>query len=176
MPADGALSLITRRPDEPGQRMLGEAAERELAAVPLMTEAAVRFDCGRHNYAIVPAGELRRVGDGGAVIGVVFEHSATDPRYFLAEYLLANPASGERSDVIGVRPSGRLLHGGDLDVASGRIQLRSTPQRTFPPLAVEARLERGTGRLELARLVVEPDFSPRGVRPRRPAPVSPVKQ
>ena len=167
---------LAPEPVEPDarRRILADARE-ELPGVDVSERVVTRFRCGDHPFAIVLADDLdqveglRALAGANAVVGALLERSPSTSRYFLAEYLLSDP-SGDGVDVLGVRPSGVVVHVGELDPDSGAFSVRAVDTRVSPPVDIAGTLEPRAGALRFERMLVQRTFAPTQRRPRVPPP------
>jgi hypothetical protein len=149
-------------------------AEKAVPALPFSDRGAVRFVCGDHEFVILITREIANL-DGllaltrrTAVVGAVLEHSPITGRYFLAEYLLTDPASrGERARLFGVRPDGTVVHVGTLE-PTGSFELRATDTRYSPPVSISGEYHPTRARLQFDRMLIHSDLVATQRQPREP--------
>lgn len=95
------------------------------------------------------------------VAAVLMKFSPALARWHVAEYLLSHPARGGQAQLLGVRPSGAVVHSGKVVLEAG--QARATLQALDSPLAAPSQIEAAIG-ASLAqglsfKALVEPDRS-----------------
>jgi hypothetical protein len=129
--------------------------------------------CGRERLLLMPNPAL----DGGnpaaalkqpRVAAVLMKHSAALGRWYVAEYVFAHPAPGVVATLIGVRPTGTVVHSGSI-VADGtalRLQFQALDSPLAAPTRVTATLGTAAGVALEAR--VEADRTRNRNQPRSP--------
>jgi hypothetical protein len=178
-PAHGAGAEIDPRTAEALEpapipaRALGEIladASEQLPAIALAEQGAVQFSCEGRPFALllsqdlVGRDSLQFLVQSNAVAGVLLERSPTSTDYFLAEYLLADPGSGGASArILGVRPTGVVVHAGRVDPSSGAFELRTVDTGLSPPAEVRGVYDPAARSLRITDMLVQRDF----VRPPR---------
>lgn len=129
--------------------------------------------CGRERLLLMPNPALDGSGAAAAlkrpiVAAVLMKHSATLARWYVAEYVFAHPAAGVAAALVGVRPTGTVVHSGSI-VADGsglRLQLQALDSPLAAPTRVMATLGAAGGVALEAR--VETDRSRNRHQPRTP--------
>lgn len=104
-----------------------QGAERSLAPV---RQPPLEIHCGKDRLLLM----VNPVLDNGAtavqalgqprVAAVLMKFSPTLGRWFLAEYVLSHPVRGGAAQLVGVRPSGRVVHTGTAARAGDGVQLQ----------------------------------------------------
>jgi hypothetical protein len=107
------------------------------------------------------------------VAGVVLERSPVEERYFLWEYLLADPGARDSTGrLFGVRPNGVVAHVGEVQLDDEpSFELRALDTRYSPPVTIEGAYDLGKQRLELAQMLIHPDFERTQTQPASPTPI-----
>jgi len=170
-----ADELAPRAPEAEVRRRILADAREELPGVVVSERAITGFRCGDHPFAVVLADDLRGADDlaslarSDAVVGALLERSPSTERYFLAEYLLTNP-SDDGVDLLGVRPSGVVVHVGELDPDTGAFSLRAVDTRVSPPVDIAGTIAPDAGALRFERMRVQRTYAPTQRRPRVPPP------
>jgi hypothetical protein len=139
--------------------------------------APLEILCGRERLLLLPNPALDAAAAPQAlkrplVAAVLMKHSPTLARWFVAEYLFAHPAPGMVATLIGVRPTGTVVHSGRI-VAAGaalRLELQALDSPLAAPMRVSATL--GTAAGVVLQAHAEPDRSRQRNQPRKPRPVA----
>lgn len=129
--------------------------------------------CGRDRLLLLPNPALDAANAATAlkrplVAAVLMKHSPTLARWFVAEYVFAHPAQGMVATLIGVRPTGTVVHSGRI-VAEGaglRLELQALDSPLAAPTKVSATL--GTAAGVVLQAHAEPDRSRQRNQPRQP--------
>jgi len=142
------------------------------------TQAPLEILCGRDRLLLM----LNPAVDGTppttafarpVVAGVVMKFSPALARWHVAEYVLSHPGRSGQAQLLGVRPSGAIVHSGTVlfDAGQARIDLQALDS----PLVAPSRIEATLGATQLRGLdfkaLVEPDRTRQQNRPRPPKPV-----
>lgn len=129
--------------------------------------------CGRERLLLMPNPALDGSGAEAAlkrpiVAAVLMKHSAALARWYVAEYVFAHPASGVAAALVGVRPTGTVVHSGSIvaDGAGLRLQLQALDSPLAAPTRATATLGTASGVALEAR--VEADRSRNRHQPRTP--------
>lgn len=135
--ATETTTFSSRRPDEIGfggrsRVPRGEvlaAAQRELPALSVVGRGVRTFTCSGRPGALALDSELAARGFAGPrLLGALLrERVCSESRYSLDVYLLSDDrdgTGGTRPRLWLVRPSGRVVHAGDAEVADGRATFR----------------------------------------------------
>jgi hypothetical protein len=133
--------------------------------------------CGRERLLLLPNPALDAASAAPAlkqpmVAAVLMKHSPTLARWYVAEYVFAHPAQGMVATLIGVRPTGTVVHSGRI-VAEGsalRLELQALDSPLTTPMRVSATL--GTAAGVVMQALAEPDRSRQRNQPRKPRPVT----
>jgi len=133
--------------------------------------------CGRERLLLIPNPALDGSSPAPAlkrplVAAVLMKHSPALARWYVAEYVFAHPAKGQVAELVGVRPTGTVVHSG-LIVADGtglRLQLQALDSPLAAPTRVTATLGTAGGVALEAR--VETDRSRNRNQARTPRPVA----
>jgi hypothetical protein len=144
-----------------------DAVQRELPALQVDADSLRLFTCsGQRGALAVDAGLRGTVPEEGLarprLLGALLRDRVCSERYSLDCYLLSDDrdgTSGERPRLWLVRPSGRVVHVGGLDVGDGQVRFAVT-ESVAPyasPVKVTGTYDVGTGRLSMdATLVGKP--------------------
>jgi hypothetical protein len=132
--------------------------------------------CGRERMLLLPNPALDTASAAPAlkralVAAVLMKHSPTLARWYVAEYIFAHPAQGMVATLIGVRPTGTVVHSGRI-VTEGsglRLELQALDSPLSAPMRVNGSLGSAAGVQLQAH--AEPDRSRQRNRPRVPRPV-----
>ena len=132
---------------------------RELPALPVVRRSGVRFVCGNSEHWILLHEEVARASTVGKVkrqpmiIGAILKFRACSDRYSLDEYLFTNGGERDRVALIGVRPSGVIVHAGAVALTerSAEFELRSCNPPYSQPIDLRGHFEATDGRLSFSR-------------------------
>ena len=137
-----------------------ESLARQLPAIAVSRETAVQFRCGARGYwlllspTVVSADGIERLSQNSAVAAVVLRHDECSGTHYVDEYIAANPAAGGTGALVGVRPSGAIVHSGRYEPRPEGLSfsLRAILTPYARPLQLQGMLQAG-GRpsLETAR-------------------------
>jgi hypothetical protein len=134
-------------------RDLGETVDElqpEIPAISISSEGAFELTCDGGRFRVLFTREVhqgkmletfeRRSG----VLAVVAEYSESLHRYSLSEYILAHPQRGGNLEVFGSRPTGALLHYGEvqLDEATATFRIRSVDSPFTPAAVMDGSIDR----------------------------------
>jgi hypothetical protein len=183
------LARITPMDDGRGQRLpVARLAARPWAALKPALEGAditlapterppFEILCGRDRLLLLPNPALE--GDSAApalrrplVAAVLMKHSPTLARWYVAEYVFAHPAPGMVATLIGVRPTGTVVHSGRIVAEAGtlRLELQALDSPLSAPMRASATL--GTTAGVALQAHAEPDRSRQRNQARKPRPVA----
>lgn len=138
--------------------------------------APLEILCGRERLLLLPNPALDAADAAPAlkrplVAAVLMKHSPTLARWYVAEYVFAHPAQGMVATLIGVRPTGTVVHSGRI-VAEGsalRLELQALDTPLAAPMRLSATL--GTAAGVVLQAQAEPDRSRQRNQARKPRPV-----
>jgi hypothetical protein len=91
---------------------------RQLPAISVDSESALRFTCGSaehwmlFNEAVVRTGTADALGQRPMVAGAILKYRACSDNHSIDEYILTNGGGKAKVTLIGVRPSGVIVHAG----------------------------------------------------------------
>lgn len=162
---EAALSLRVRSVPPAELAELGARLERELPALPVSAEGAVRFACGENHFLIVFPREIHRrktlgaLGKRSAVLVVVLKRSQVSRDHYVYEYVLSHPSVDKRLRLFGVRSSGVLTRYGEAEVQPDRItaSLQTVINPYSPPVDLRVTYEHEARRTHFATALVQPE-------------------
>jgi len=141
------------------------AVQRELPALPVDVDSLRLFTCSGQRGALAVDASLPGAPEGLArprLLGALLRDRVCSERYSLDCYLLSDDrdgTSGERPRLWLVRPSGRVVHVGTVEVADGSVRFAVT-ESVAPyanPVKVTGSYDVATGKLSMdAALVGKP--------------------
>lgn len=150
-----------------------------LPAVPVSAKAGLTFQCGGEHLALVVAdadGNERlsdRLRRRQAVAAVLLKASACGDDWYVHELVLSHPTDRpDQAEAFGLRPSGRLLHHGIIDLVESRarVELRALNTALAPALEFSTDYDAATQRFSKTRARVASVRLDRQVRPAAPRP------
>lgn len=132
--------------------------------------------CGRERLLLIPNPALDGASPTPAlkrplVAAVLMKHSPALARWYVLEYVFAHPAKGGLAELVGVRPTGTVVHSGRI-VAEGtalRLELQALDSPLTAPTRINATLGAAAGVVLQAQ--VEPDRSRQRNQARKPRPL-----
>ncbi len=154
-PADALLSVPRERgvalkfePVKPEAARADAAALKEtLPAIAIAERGSVRFSCRTEHLWIVvsedAAGKkgLGRIAGRDAVTAVVLKQSTCPGGWYVYEYILSHPRDEKALEMFGVRPSGEMVHFGEVALKGGEaaVTLRALNTPYVPAIEFTAR-------------------------------------
>ncbi len=123
--------------------------QRAVPADGLDAESGLRFVCGASEHwillakKVVRAETLAKVLSRPLVVGAILKYRVCSDRYTLDEYLLGNGDRDQGSTILGVRPSGSVVHAGTarIEGSSARFELGSAIGPYARPVRLEGRFD-----------------------------------
>jgi hypothetical protein len=135
---------------------------RQLPTLPVNRKSGLRFLCGNSEHWILlhetvtgpsAANVIRRQP---MVVGAILKYRACSDQYSLDEYLFTNGGGEDSVVMVGVRPSGIIVHAGVVKVSEGsvRFEVRSSNPPYARPMDLRGHFEAVDGRLAFSRALI----------------------
>ena len=122
---------------------VAERLPRELPAVTVRVEAAVRVACERQEAVVLPASAPAVLARSSALAGVVMKRAHSLGHFVTHLYILSHPDSGDRLALFGVRPDGTMTHtGAAWPEGNGlRFKLEALATTYADPMRIEGQVD-----------------------------------
>lgn len=135
---------------------------RQLPAMTVDAESGLRFMCGGSQHLVLLNEQAARTGSADIVrkrpmiVGAILKYRVCSEQYSLDEYLLTNGGGKERVTLIGVRPSGIMVHAGFVHIVERAVkfELLSSNPPYSRPIDLRGDFDPADGRLSFSQVLV----------------------
>ncbi len=151
--------------------------DRQLPAIAIIKQGAAQFTCRNNQFWIVLTETLQdsvgitSLGEKSAIAAVVLKKTTcSSSQYSVYEYIFTNPPKDNDVEIIGVRASGIVVHGGEIKVGSGENLFRLSAANTIhsPALELRGAFDESEKQLNLEEFLVSRRLVTEQQRPRVP--------
>lgn len=147
VPRERGVALKFEQVAPEAVRAAAPALKEALPAIAIAERGSVRFSCRTEHLWIVvsedAAGEkgLGRIAGREAVTAVVLKESSCPGGWYVYEYILSHPRDEKALEMFGVRPSGEMIHFGEVALKGGEasVTLRALNTPYVPAIEFAAR-------------------------------------
>lgn len=152
---------------------------RQLPAIAIAKQGALQFTCRNNRFWIVLTETLQSpvnlasLREKSAVAAVVLkEATCSSSQYSIYEYIFTNPLKDNSLELVGVRASSIVVHGGEIKLGDQEVSFRLGAANTIHSPALELRgvFDESEKQLNLEEFLVSRTPSAEQQRPRVPQP------
>jgi hypothetical protein len=169
------LSMRIDSLDPPTLRGVIPELRRELPAIEISENDAVQISCDTEQFWLIfnqdinQAAALPLIRQRNAVLAVLMQKAPCVGDFFIYEYLLTQPNEQGNALVFGIRPTGTMVHFGQLELSGeSSFQLRALNTVYSPAIDIVGQYSLETHQLTFTRAQVRTSFDPMQVRPATP--------